>query len=71
MLELHTFYGDAIPPYAILSHTWLRDDEEVTFEEIKSRQAVLGAPSLVPHPENLWIAKPGAQKIKFLCDKAA
>ena len=34
-LRLHTFYGDGIPPYAILSHTWLYDDEEVTFAQIQ------------------------------------
>ncbi len=28
-LELHEFFGDAIPPYAILSHYW--EDEEVSF----------------------------------------
>ncbi|KAK4450610.1 heterokaryon incompatibility protein-domain-containing protein [Podospora aff. communis PSN243] len=30
-LELSEFFGDAIPKYAILSHTW--GDEEVTFQE--------------------------------------
>lgn len=25
---------DKIPPYAILSHTWGKDDEEVTFQDI-------------------------------------
>ncbi|OQV09788.1 NACHT domain-containing protein [Cladophialophora immunda] len=28
--------GDQIPPYAILSHTWGLDTEEVTFEEMES-----------------------------------
>jgi hypothetical protein len=27
---------DQIPPYAILSHTWGQDNEEVTFEDIKN-----------------------------------
>ncbi|KAI0513268.1 heterokaryon incompatibility protein-domain-containing protein [Xylaria bambusicola] len=30
-LKLHEFFGDQIPPYAILSHTW--EAEEVTYEE--------------------------------------
>ena len=28
------FFGDNIPPYAILSHTWGADSEEVTFQDI-------------------------------------
>jgi hypothetical protein len=28
---------DTIPPYAILSHTWGADTEEVTFEELENR----------------------------------
>jgi len=28
------FVGDNIPPYAILSHTWGKDDEEVTFKDL-------------------------------------
>ncbi|ORY09411.1 heterokaryon incompatibility protein-domain-containing protein [Clohesyomyces aquaticus] len=30
--ELEEFFGDSIPPYAILSHTWGRD--EVTFQDL-------------------------------------
>ncbi|KAH8194738.1 hypothetical protein TruAng_011096 [Truncatella angustata] len=30
-LELHEYFGDSIPQYAILSHTW--GDQEVTYEE--------------------------------------
>lgn len=33
-LELSEFWESEIPPYAILSHTW--DKEEVTFTEIQS-----------------------------------
>lgn len=59
---LHAFYGERIPPYAILSHTWLQDDQEVTFTELNS------APML----ENpAWLQKRGAAKIKFLCVQAA
>lgn len=34
-LQLRTFYGDDIPPYAILSHTWLQDEDEVTHAQIQ------------------------------------
>jgi len=33
-LEPKEFYGDDIPPYAILSHTW--DGEEITLQELQS-----------------------------------
>ncbi|KAH7077543.1 heterokaryon incompatibility protein-domain-containing protein [Paraphoma chrysanthemicola] len=33
--SLATFHGNEIPPYAILSHTWGRDDEEVSFQELQ------------------------------------
>jgi len=33
-LELHEFFGDEIPPYAILSHTW--GEGEVSFQELRS-----------------------------------
>ena len=32
--SLVEFFGNNIPPYAILSHTWGEDDEEVTFKDI-------------------------------------
>ncbi|KAF2183353.1 hypothetical protein K469DRAFT_583729 [Zopfia rhizophila CBS 207.26] len=32
--SLTQFGDEAIPPYAILSHTWGADTEEVTFEEM-------------------------------------
>jgi hypothetical protein len=32
--SLHTFSEPTIPPYAILSHTWGSDKEEVTFKDI-------------------------------------
>ncbi|KAH8643572.1 hypothetical protein IG631_01035 [Alternaria alternata] len=34
-LKLRTFYGDDIPSYAILSHTWLRDEDEVSHAQIQ------------------------------------
>ena len=33
-LSLHTFSKHTIPPYAILSHTWGPDSEEVSFQDI-------------------------------------
>lgn len=32
-LTLHEFFGESIPPYAILSHRW--EDSEVTFEDFR------------------------------------
>ena len=57
--RLHTFYGEDIPSYAILSHTWLKDYEEVTFAQLK------------PRPLWDWRELPGACKIDFLCQQAA
>jgi hypothetical protein len=31
------FVDDEVPPYAILSHTWGADAEEVTFEDLTNR----------------------------------
>jgi hypothetical protein len=47
--------GDAIPKYAILSHTWGTDTEEVTFEDIINGTGE---------------EKPGYKKIRF-CEKQA
>ncbi|KAF4340691.1 beta transducin [Fusarium beomiforme] len=33
-LTLETFIGEKIPPYAILSHRWGNDDQEVTFNDM-------------------------------------
>ncbi|KAH0429807.1 het domain protein [Colletotrichum camelliae] len=35
--ELEEFFG-RIPPYAILSHTWGKDDEEISFQDLKQNQ---------------------------------
>jgi hypothetical protein len=32
--SLDEFFGNNIPPYAVLSHTWGADDEEVTFKDL-------------------------------------
>jgi hypothetical protein len=51
--------GDTIPPYAILSHTWGADGEEVTYEDL-TRGATGKAQS-----------KPGYRKIRFCGQRAA
>src|SRR2546421_9318217 len=33
-LNIHSFDDNAIPPYAILSHTWGADGDEVTFTDL-------------------------------------
>jgi hypothetical protein len=57
-LKLHTFYGDAIPKYAILSHTWLAADEEVTFLHLQTQESAI------------WRRLPGAKKIFYTCQQA-
>jgi len=42
-LSLATFYGDKIPPYAILSHTWGPDEDEVSYEEFRSQSDAVQA----------------------------
>lgn len=34
-LSCTTFDEDQLPPYAILSHTWGADDQEVTFDDVR------------------------------------
>jgi len=55
-MVLEEFFGDHIPSYAILSHTWGQNHEEVHFGEIGTTSA---------HQ------KPGYQKIRYLCQQAA
>jgi len=54
-LSLTEFFDDKIPPYAILSHTWRRDGEEVTFKDLS---------------EGTGTSKAGYNKIHF-CGKQA
>jgi hypothetical protein len=54
-LTITSFDHNAIPPYAILSHTWGADTEEVTFAEVK---------------EDRCQAKRGYQKIRFCGEQA-
>jgi hypothetical protein len=56
-LKLYTFYGDATPKYAIMSHNWLRNnEEEVTFQQIQNL--------------NSCRKLPGFRKIELLCREA-
>jgi hypothetical protein len=55
-MKLYTFYGDQIPPYAILSHRWLQEGDEVSYQQIRD-------PSRCRH-------LPGYHKIELLCNQA-
>jgi hypothetical protein len=55
--SLTEFTGNATPDYAILSHTWGEDHEEVTFEDLKKNTH--GAKN-----------KPGYRKLQFCSDQA-
>jgi hypothetical protein len=55
-LILVTFDGKDIPPYAILSHTWGADSDEVTFNDII---------------EGTGKSKAGYEKIRFIVEQAA
>jgi hypothetical protein len=36
--SLHTFFGDIVPAYAILSHTWgVGSNQEITFKDLRDR----------------------------------
>jgi hypothetical protein len=47
--SLTQFRDEAIPPYAILLHTWGADTEEVTFEDLTN-----GSGKDKPGYEKLW-----------------
>lgn len=53
--QIYTFYGEDIPPYAILSHTW--ETEEVTFDHIQN----------LDECKNMI----GFKKIQYACKQAA
>ena len=59
-LELHEFYGDVIPKYAILSHTW--GEGEVSFQELQKAKL---------DQSNMLNSSKGYQKIKDCCKLAA
>jgi hypothetical protein len=55
-LSLTEDYTEHVPPYAILSHTWGKDTEEVTFDDFKAGN---------------YIDKTGYTKIRFCGEQAA
>jgi hypothetical protein len=55
-LSLVEVFGDKIPPYSILSHTWGAASEEVTFKDII---------------KSTGKGKAGYQKIQFCGERAA
>jgi hypothetical protein len=64
-LDIHSFDNGAIPPYAILSHTWGADRDEVTFADLYT----VGC-----RTKHLYTVdcrtKPGYERIRF-CGKLA
>jgi hypothetical protein len=54
-ISLKSFFRTPVPPYAILSHTWGRDQDEVLFKDIT---------------DGIGTEKPGFQKLSF-CGKQA
>ncbi|KAJ9616388.1 hypothetical protein H2200_000106 [Cladophialophora chaetospira] len=59
-LRMKVFVGDRIPKYAILSHTWV-DDEEVDFQEMTS---------IIRNYDHPATRKSGYAKIYTTCEKA-
>ncbi|KAF5343207.1 hypothetical protein D9758_013443 [Tetrapyrgos nigripes] len=57
-LKLKSFFGDDIPPYAILSHTWGKTDDEVTFQEMMAEDRSVAK------------GKAGYKKIRGACQYA-
>ena len=55
-LQLKYFASNRIPPYAILSHTWGEDEDEVLFADVERGSAK---------------GKPGYEKIRYSCEQAA
>ncbi|KAL1656408.1 hypothetical protein SLS61_000871 [Didymella pomorum] len=53
---LSEFYGEQIPDYAILSHTWIANSQEVTFKEVMKGRGK---------------DKLGYKKLRFCADQAA
>jgi hypothetical protein len=55
--------SDAIPDYAILSHTWGKKDEEVSFKDLTDLTE--------DTPEDTTRTKPGWEKLRFCAKQAA
>ncbi|KAF5343234.1 hypothetical protein D9758_013438 [Tetrapyrgos nigripes] len=57
-LKLKSFFGDDIPPYAILSHTWGKTEDEVTFQDMMAEDRSVAE------------GKAGYKKIRGACQYA-
>src|SRR5689334_2534236 len=85
-LSLVEFFGDDIPRYAILSHTWGSDSEEVSFQDVEKNGDKIKPPpyATLSHPWNLddanipfheterdeGIKKSGYRKIGFCAEQS-
>ncbi|KAI1146110.1 heterokaryon incompatibility protein-domain-containing protein [Nemania diffusa] len=69
-LRIRSFLNENTrPPYAILSHTWLPDGEEVTFEDLLAyHEAVAQGQRVLA---DSIASRPGFKKIQSCCDMAA
>ncbi|KAM7195794.1 HET domain containing protein [Naviculisporaceae sp. PSN 640] len=62
--EVHDFQAAPYPPYAILSHTWGNDGDEVTFQEM------MNLPTSSSSDAARVCQKPGYRKIEQCCARA-
>jgi hypothetical protein len=60
-LTITPFNKNKLPPYAILSHTWGADTEEVTFEDLVRGNS---------KAEHSYRKKPSYKKIRFYREQA-
>lgn len=67
-LCLKEFVGNSIPPYAILSHTWGPDDQEVTYRDLNSQVHTTAS---APYFPSRYMQKPGYRKLEFCVNRAA
>jgi len=54
--SLREYHGENAPPFAILSHTWGKDHDEVSFKDLT---------------EDTYKSELGYQKLTFCADRAA
>ena len=69
-LRLHTFHEPDLPDYAILSHTWRNEDDEVSFQELQSLNSTRGCQCGKEEQDRLTRAKGGYLKIRQCCHQA-
>lgn len=70
-LQLEEFFGSSTPPYAILSHTWSR--EEISFHDMQSlaEKRSFGLSTSHAHRQSKIKSKGGYAKIASACAQAA